>query len=241
MSRNRMSASRMSDSRAAAAGARRSAVGRARRSQRSRTPFVVVGSVVLALVALFAVYTSSTTGDTVASARYDVGDPGIGAIAPDFALPDVTAPAAAGGLPATVRLSDYRGETVLLYFHEGLGCQPCWDQIRDLESDPGLLASAGIDQLLTITSGPQDLIAQKMRDDGLSAPALADTDLAVSAQWEANRFGMMGTSRNGHTFVLVGPDGVIQWRADYGGPPNYTMYVPGSQLLEDLRANRPAG
>ncbi|WP_218589556.1 redoxin domain-containing protein [Pseudonocardia oceani] len=237
MSRNRMSGSGMSGSRAEAASARRSVVGRARRPQRSRTPLVVAGSVVLAVVALFAVYTSSTTGDAVASARYDVGDPGIGATAPDFVLP-----AAAGGGPApTVRLSDYRGETVLLYFHEGLGCQPCWDQIRDLESDPGLLASVGIDQLLTITSGPQDLIAQKMRDDGLTAPALADTDLAVSAQWEANRFGMMGNSRNGHTFVLVGPDGVIQWRADYGGPPNYTMYVPGTQLLDDLRAARQAG
>lgn len=240
MSRNRMSAGGMSGSRAEAASASRSTVGRARRPRGSRTPFVVAGSVVVALVALFAVYTSSTTGDTVASARYDVGDPGIGATAPDFLLPDVTA-AAAGGPPPTVRLSDYRGETVLLYFHEGLGCQPCWDQIRDLESDPGLLASVGIDRLLTITSGPLDLIAQKMRDDGLSAPALADTDLAVSAQWEANRFGMMGTSRNGHTFVLVGPDGVIQWRADYGGPPNYTMYVPGSQLLDDLRAARQTG
>ena len=41
--------------------------------------------------------------------------------------------------------------------------------------------------------------------------------------------------------VLVGPDGVIQWRADYGGPPNFTMYVPGSQLLDDLRAARQAG
>lgn len=236
-----MSRSRMSGSRAEAAGARRSVVGRARRSQRSRIPFVVAGSVVLALVALFAVYTTSTTGDAVASDRYDVGDPGIGATAPDFLLPDVTAPPAPGGLPPTVELSDYRGETVLLYFHEGLGCQPCWDQIRDLESDPGLLASAGIDQLLTITSGPHDLIAQKMRDDGLTAPALADTDLAVSAQWEANRFGMMGTSRNGQTFVLVGPDGVIEWRADYGGPPDYTMYVPGAQLLDDLRAARQAG
>ncbi|QJY47843.1 redoxin domain-containing protein [Pseudonocardia broussonetiae] len=235
-----MSRNQTSGSRAEAASARRSVVGSARRSQRSRTPFVVAGSVVLALVALFAVYTSSTTGDAVASARYDVGDPGIGATAPDFVLPDVTVPAGGGPAP-NVRLSDYRGETVLLYFHEGLGCQPCWDQIRDLESDPGLLASVGIDQLLTITSGPQDLIAQKMRDDGLAAPALADTDLAVSAQWEANRFGMMGNSRNGHTFVLVGPDGVIQWRADYGGPPNYTMYVPGSQLLDDLRATRQAG
>jgi Peroxiredoxin len=137
-----------------------------------------------------------------------------------------------------VNLSAYRGETVMLYFHEGLGCQPCWDQIRDLQNDPGLLASVGVDQLLTITTGPLDLVGQKMRDDGLAGPALVDTDLRVSVQYQANRYGMMGTSRDGHSFVLVGPDGVIQWRADYGGPPNYTMYVPGPQLLADLRAGR---
>lgn len=209
-----------------------------RRTQRSRTPIVVAVLVVLGVLGLFAIYRANTTGGTTASHRYDVGSPGIGATAPDFLLPDVTAPPAADGAPATVELSAYRGKTVLLYFHEGLGCQPCWDQIRDLQNDPGLLSSVGVDQLLTITTGPPDLVGQKMRDDGLTVPALVDTDLRVSTQYQANRYGMMGTSRDGHSFVLVGPDGVIQWRADYGGPPDYTMYVPGSQLLDDLRAGR---
>ncbi len=47
---------------------------------------------------------------------------------------------------------------------------------------------------------------------------------------------MMGDSTNGHTFVVVGPDGKIQWRADYGGAPDYTMYVPVPDLLADMRA-----
>jgi peroxiredoxin Q/BCP len=34
----------------------------------------------------------------------------------------------------------------------------------------------------------------------------------------------------------VGPDGEIRWRADYGGSPNYTMYVPVANLVADLRA-----
>lgn len=213
----------------------------ARRTPRSRTPLVVAVLVVLAVVGLFAIYRANranTGGDPTASDRYDVGSPGIGAVAPDFLLPDVMAPPTAGGGPATVELSAYRGKTVLLYFHEGLGCQPCWDQIRNLQADPGLLSSVGVDQLLTITTGPPDLVRQKMRDDGLTVPALVDTDLRVSTQYQANRYGMMGSSRDGHSFVLVGPDGVIQWRADYGGPPNFTMYVPGTQLLDDLRAGR---
>jgi hypothetical protein len=40
----------------------------------------------------------------------------------------------------------------------------------------------------------------------------------------------------GHAFILVGPDGVIRWRADYGEPPNFTMYVPNGTLLAELRS-----
>jgi peroxiredoxin Q/BCP len=47
---------------------------------------------------------------------------------------------------------------------------------------------------------------------------------------------MMGNSADGHTFILVGPDGTIRWRADYGGAPNYTMYVPINQLSADMQA-----
>ena len=52
---------------------------------------------------------------------------------------------------------------------------------------------------------------------------------------------MMGTSRDGHTFILVGPDGVIRWRADYGGPPNYTMYLPVDALLADIQQGLKVG
>jgi len=226
----------------------RSASGRgpvaAARGRRSLTPWIVAAVVVFAVLVLFGVYhTASRTaggagGGAPATDRYSVGTPGVGATAPDFALPNATAPTGPGGQPATVHLSDYRGKTVLLYFHEGLGCQPCWNQIRDLQNTPSTLTSLGVDQLLTITSGPVDLIEQKMRDDRLTVPALVDTNLAVSKQYQANQYGMMGNDRDGHSFVLVGPDGRIQWRADYGGAPNYTMYIAPEQLAADLRAGR---
>jgi peroxiredoxin Q/BCP len=52
---------------------------------------------------------------------------------------------------------------------------------------------------------------------------------------------MMGAGQDGHSFILVGPDGLIKWRADYGGAPKYTMYVPVSNLLADMRAGIKGG
>jgi peroxiredoxin Q/BCP len=47
---------------------------------------------------------------------------------------------------------------------------------------------------------------------------------------------MMGPNFDGHSFLLVGPDGRIKWRADYGGPPKEIMYVPVPRLLGDIKA-----
>ncbi len=49
---------------------------------------------------------------------------------------------------------------------------------------------------------------------------------------------MMGDTRAGHSFVLVDGDGEIVWRADYGGAPDYTMYLPVDTILADLQASR---
>lgn len=172
----------------------------------------------------------SPSNTSTKSVGYAIGTPSSGAMAPDFSLVSTNG--------ATVNLVDFRGKTVLLFFHEGIGCQPCWDQIRDLQSAQSTLREAGVDELLTITSGPVRLIAQKMADDRLTAIALADTNLEISKNYNANQFGMMGDSRDGHSFVLVGPDGRIDWRADYGGPPKYTMYVPLTKILSDMKAGR---
>jgi peroxiredoxin len=188
--------------------------------------------VVIAVGVLYLVFRGNGQHSAAGGAgnRFQVGNPGVGQTAPAFTLTS-----AAGG---TVSLSAYRGKTVLLYFHEGLGCQPCWDQIRDLTKNWSQFTTAGVDNLVTITTGAPNLVAQKMHDDGLSATALSDPDLTVSQAYNANQYGMMGTGSDGHTFVLVGPTGLIQWRADYGGAPNYTMYVQPSQLLTDMKTGR---
>lgn len=200
------------------------------------TRIAVLAVVLVVLGALFAIY-RSTNDDASSNAAggsgkyvYQVGKPGTGDKAIDFSMPSTK-----GG---AMGLADFEGKTVLTYWHEGLGCQPCWDQIRSIEEDQEALKAAGIDEFVSITSGPLDALQQKVADDRLDSITLADTDLAVSKQYQMNQFGMMGDSRDGHTFMLIGTDGKILWRADYGGAPNYTMFVPVDTLLAQLRAGR---
>lgn len=79
-----------------------------------------------------------------------------------------------------------------------------------------------------------------MRDEGYSTPVLSDPDLAVTKAYDANSYGMMGDSKPGHTFILIGPDGTIRWRADYGGEPKYVMFLPTGQILADLKKDTTA-
>lgn len=202
--------------------------------------WLAVGMLVatVAIVAVAAVNTLAGAGDLPVSGRggapgdaplvrHDVGQPGVGEAAPDFALP-----ASAAG---TFRLSEQRGKNVLLYFHEGLMCAPCWRQIDDIEADLAKFREIGLDEIVAISIDPADAQQQRAQLRGISFPVLADPDLAVSRLYDALSYGMMGGTRPGHTFILVGPDGSIRWRADYGGPPDFTMYVPNATVLAELR------
>lgn len=195
--------------------------------------FLVVGIVALGAIFISNSGTPSPEGGQAGKYPFQVGEPGPGKEAPPMKLQST------GG--ETFDLSKKRGETVLLYFQEGLGCQPCWDQIRDMEANSGGFEKLGIDETVSITNNPPDAMAQKVADEGISTPVLSDPNLTVSRAYGANKYGMMGGSTNGHTFIVVGTDGEIKWRADYGGAPDYTMYVPVENLLADMRKGLDGG
>lgn len=209
------------------------------RGRRSGNRWWTIAWALLAVIAvggLYLVYSTSAGGqdaDTASAAsgyRHVSGEPGAGEVAPPFTLPSST-----GG---QISVSDYRGESVLLYFQGGLMCQPCFDQISDLEQNQAALRAAGIDEVVSISHDPVDLLAQKTADMGLSTPALSDPNLEISRVYTTQQYGMMDGTANGHSFILVGPDGTIDWRSDYGGAPDYTMYLPTEQMLADLAAER---
>ena len=59
---------------------------------------------------------------------YAIGSPG-----PGDAAPPLTLPSTSGG---TFDLASYRGkQQVLLFFQEGLTCEPCWTQLQAIQKD----------------------------------------------------------------------------------------------------------
>jgi peroxiredoxin Q/BCP len=185
--------------------------------------------VVFAVAFLHTIYENSHNKHSATAGggfKHVEGQPGKGSVAPVFTLTSATG--------RQVSLSDFRGKNVLLYFQEGLMCQPCWDQIKDLEDNEPALKTAGIDAVVSITTDPANRLSHKVGDEKLSTPVLSDPTTQVSRAYSANRYGMMGDTRDGHSFVLVGPNGTISWRADYGGAPDYTMFLSTQQILADL-------
>ncbi|MGH2789242.1 MAG: redoxin domain-containing protein [Actinomycetota bacterium] len=213
---------------------------------RSRSLLLKLVAVLIAATAVLAViFFISNDGRTNATAqdagsgqpagagqyRFAVGDPGPG----DAALP-IRLPSTEGDFD----LESLRGQTVLLYFQEGLMCQPCWDQLKDIEKQLDQFETLGVDAIVSITTDPLDALRQKVADEELTTPVLSDFDpmfspeRSVQEAYQTNRYGMMGKMHSGHTFILVGPDGTILWRADYGGAPDYTMYLPVRNLIADM-------
>ena len=152
---------------------------------------------------------------------------GVGATAPDFSLPD-----AAGG---TFKLSEYRGKSnVLLFFNEGLACDPCLTQMRDLDQLNTQLTDMNV-VFVSITGDQLQLLANWAKSSGTKyGKVLSDQGLQVSKMYDmlGADVSMMPGTAPGHTFILVNKAGMIVWRGDYGP---YNMYVPNNEIIAQVR------
>jgi len=148
---------------------------------------------------------------------------GIGPQAPTFSLPST------GG--GSVSLADFRGKDVLLYFSEGVGCDTCFYQMRDLEQNATKLSADGL-TVLPIVVNPADQVRSELNRFGLRTPFLIDSDKSVSDAYDVLGTGMH-ENLPGHSFILVDGTGRIAWRGDYP-----SMFVTTDQLLSDIGSAR---
>lgn len=103
--------------------------------------------------------------------RLEVGD-----TAPAFSLPD-----ADGNV---VKLSDYTGRKVIVYFYPAASTPGCTKQACDFRDSLAELNSAGLDVVGISPDKPEKLA--KFRDkEGLTFPLLSDPDREVLTAWGA--------------------------------------------------------
>jgi peroxiredoxin len=188
---------------------------RRRRSLVKSIMYVAIGASFVVVAAFLVMLSRSTAHDAGA------GTPLTGA-APDFTLPSVN------GQPVT--LSSFKGQrNVLLYFNEGYGCAPCWQQAQDLQKRSADMEAANT-EFLDIMVDPPNLIKSEVTRWGLKMPVLSDTDRSVSQQYNMLGFGMHADKPN-HTFVFIDKGGEIRWWQDYA-----SMRAPTDDVIKKVQA-----
>lgn len=125
-----------------------------------------------------------------------------------------------------------RGKKTLLFFSEGVMCQACFEQIRDIETVGTELEKKGIG-LVSITPDSADTLRQAIDQYGIRTPMIADDDRDMSAAFDTLGRGMHPDTP-GHAFVLLDETGRVVWQRDYWLDPYRTMYVEPERLLADL-------
>ena len=105
------------------------------------------------------------------SSRLEVGD-----TAPAFRLPDADG--------NTVKLSDFKGRKVIVYFYPAASTPGCTKEACDFRDNLGDLNDAGLDVVGISPDKPAKLA--KFRDDQkLTFPLLSDPDREVLTAWGA--------------------------------------------------------
>ncbi|MBX7456296.1 thioredoxin-dependent thiol peroxidase [Mycolicibacterium sp. 3033] len=103
--------------------------------------------------------------------RLEVGDK-----APAFSLPDADG--------NTVKLSDYKGRKVVVYFYPAASTPGCTKQACDFRDNLAEMNGAGLDVVGISPDKPEKLA--KFRDkEGLNFPLLSDPDRKVLEAWGA--------------------------------------------------------
>ncbi|GEM_PF-638628 len=150
----------------------------------------------------------------------------IGKQAPDFELQDINGNA--------VRLSDYKGKNVVLFFNEGSMCYPaCWNQAAELSKDPRFSKDDVAAFSIVVDSQAQwKQIIQKVPQMA-NARILFDTTRKVSAEYDVlfTESSMHKGSYPGHTYFVIDKDGIIRYTLD-----DPRMAINNDKIASDLDA-----
>ena len=148
----------------------------------------------------------------------------VGKKAPDFELESING--------KIVKLSDYLGKNVVLFFNEGAMCYPaCWDQVEKLGSDDRFntenIAAFSIvtdtrKQWLDIVSKTPSMAKSKIIFDTSRSVSKAYDVLYLDSPMHPGVF-------PGHTYFIIDKEGVIRFTLD---DPN--MALANDRLIAEI-------
>jgi len=87
---------------------------------------------------------------------------------------------------------------------------------------------------VSVAIDPVQQLEADARRLAITTPFVSDAESQVSAAYGVLQWAMP-SGEPGHTFVLIGGDGIVQWVQDYGAPENGgLMYVEVDRLYQEL-------
>ena len=153
--------------------------------------------------------------------------------APNFSLPSTAG--------KKITLSNYKGKkNVLIYFNEGLSCDPCMQQIPELEKYLGDFDKMNV-VVLTVMYDPVDQLKNAESQYNIKKiPMLSYQNANTDADYQLTSYSMAMGRRAGHTFVLVDKNGKIIWRKDYWPGQGMSvqggvMFVNGPEIVNEVK------
>jgi thioredoxin-dependent peroxiredoxin len=147
----------------------------------------------------------------------DVGDP-----APDFEL---------DGTEGRFRLSEHRGERVVLLFYPGDNTTVCTKQFCSYRDNPEAFGALEA-TVVGISSQSVDSHQGWAEKHGLNVPLLADEGGDVAKQYGAHT-PLVGTKR---AVIVIDEDGVVRYRHDHRLGLDYQSVDELSEALATLPA-----
>lgn len=173
------------------------------------TCFAAIALTLMAAAGVAGAQASSASAVPIKPAAQSYSGPNVGEMAPDFALPGATR---YGELKAPVRLSDFRGQTVVLAFFPGArtpGCTIQMTKYRDMYQS--LFKGGDSVVVLGVSVDPDTTLADWAREAHF--PMVFASDAGTHAAGTA--YGAYDTTYklNKRLLYVIGPDGHITYVA----------------------------
>jgi thioredoxin-dependent peroxiredoxin len=149
--------------------------------------------------------------------------PDVGDEAPDFELE---------GTHGTFRLSEHRGERVMLLFYPGDETTVCTKQFCSYRDNAEAFGALGV---TAVGISGKDVDSKKSFAEGhsLNVPLLADPDLAVAKAYDAYS-GLARTTKR--AVVIVDEEGRVAHRHDHALGLDFQTVADLRKALDDLPA-----